>query len=134
MFLIFLILIFVIFYFFFFLFVFSFFFQAEDGIRDHCVTGVQRVLFRSGGGKSGCSLAGSHPGAGRRRQTPIWLPQAPAGSVICLALFSFPDFAEVSFVDLAAGSLVAFSAVSYLGVSASRLGPSFLLCDRKNTC
>src|SRR5260221_4803031 len=26
---------------------FIFFFQAEDGIRDHCVTGVQRVLFRS---------------------------------------------------------------------------------------
>ena len=24
-----------------------FFFQAEDGIRDHCVTGVQSVLFRS---------------------------------------------------------------------------------------
>ena len=24
-----------------------FFFQAEDGIRDHCVTGVRRVLFRS---------------------------------------------------------------------------------------
>src|SRR5947207_1016927 len=24
-----------------------FFFQAEDGIRDHCVTGVQTVLFRS---------------------------------------------------------------------------------------
>ena len=27
--------------------IFFFFFQAEDGIRDHCVTGVQRVLFRS---------------------------------------------------------------------------------------
>ena len=27
--------------------VFGFFFQAEDGIRDHCVTGVQTVLFRS---------------------------------------------------------------------------------------
>ena len=26
---------------------FSFFFQAEDGIRDHCVTGFRRVLFRS---------------------------------------------------------------------------------------
>src|SRR5947208_16899348 len=26
-----------------------FFFQAEDGIRDDLVTGVQRVLFRSGG-------------------------------------------------------------------------------------
>src|SRR5437588_7184347 len=24
-----------------------FFFQAEDGIRDHCVTGVQTLLFRS---------------------------------------------------------------------------------------
>ena len=28
--------------------VFFFFFQVEDGIRDHCVTGVRRVLFRSG--------------------------------------------------------------------------------------
>src|SRR5205807_5487609 len=27
---------------------FFFFFQAEDGIRDYKVTGVQRVLFRSG--------------------------------------------------------------------------------------
>ena len=26
----------------------SFFFQAEDGIRGHCVTGFRRVLFRSG--------------------------------------------------------------------------------------
>src|SRR5438132_13499339 len=25
----------------------TFFFQAEDGIRDHCVTGVQTLLFRS---------------------------------------------------------------------------------------
>ena len=25
----------------------AFFFQAEDGIRYHCVTGVQTVLFRS---------------------------------------------------------------------------------------
>ena len=33
----------VLFFFFFVLFVlfFFFFFQAEDGIRDHCVTGVQ---------------------------------------------------------------------------------------------
>src|SRR5205823_7873500 len=29
-------------------FLFYFFFQAEDGIRDKLVTGVQRVLFRSG--------------------------------------------------------------------------------------
>src|SRR5256885_7550288 len=28
-------------------FLFFFFFQAEDGIRDYKVTGVQRVLFRS---------------------------------------------------------------------------------------
>ena len=27
---------------------FCFFFQAEDGIRDHCVTGVQTCVFRSG--------------------------------------------------------------------------------------
>ena len=35
--------IFILFYFYFilFLFLFFFFFQAEDGIRDHCVTGVQ---------------------------------------------------------------------------------------------
>ena len=26
---------------------FFFFFQAEDGIRDHCVTGVQTRAFRS---------------------------------------------------------------------------------------
>ena len=37
--------VFILFFFFllflFFFFVFFFFFQAEDGIRDHCVTGVQ---------------------------------------------------------------------------------------------
>ena len=40
---------FFVFFFIFCLFVFFlfFFFQAEDGIRDHCVTGVRRVLFRS---------------------------------------------------------------------------------------
>ena len=27
--------------------VFFFFFQAEDGIRDHCVTGVQTCALRS---------------------------------------------------------------------------------------
>ena len=32
---------------------FFFFFQAEDGIRDRDVTGVQRVLFRSAGKMSG---------------------------------------------------------------------------------
>ena len=37
---------FFIIFFFFYLFIF-FFFQAEDGIRDRDVTGVQRVLFRS---------------------------------------------------------------------------------------
>ena len=31
-----------------FFFYFCFFFQAEDGIRDRHVTGVRRVLFRSG--------------------------------------------------------------------------------------
>ena len=32
---------------FFVLVLFFFFFQAEDGIRDHCVTEFRRVLFRS---------------------------------------------------------------------------------------
>ena len=35
------------FFFFICVIIFFFFFQAEDGIRDHCVTGVRRVLFRS---------------------------------------------------------------------------------------
>ena len=40
---------------FFFLCVFVFFFfQAEDGIRDRDVTGVQTVLFRSQGSRVGC--------------------------------------------------------------------------------
>src|SRR5207245_6360054 len=34
-----------------------FFFQAEDGIRDATVTGVQTVLFRSGSGKTALVLA-----------------------------------------------------------------------------
>ena len=37
----------VLFFFFFLLVCFVFFFQAEDGIRDRDVTGVQTVLFRS---------------------------------------------------------------------------------------
>src|SRR5260221_10739767 len=37
------------------LFVFFFFFQAEDGIRDHCVTGVQTCALPicGGGGRRG---------------------------------------------------------------------------------
>src|SRR5437588_2338002 len=37
----------IFFFMFFFFFLFFFFFQAEDGIRDHCVTGVQTCAFRS---------------------------------------------------------------------------------------
>src|SRR5215211_8990480 len=33
------------------IFCFFFFFQAEDGIRDHCVTGVQTCAFRSPAGR-----------------------------------------------------------------------------------
>src|SRR5438034_6770438 len=40
---------------------FFFFFQAEDGIRDHCVTGVQTfalpISFRQAGGGGGAGLA-----------------------------------------------------------------------------
>ena len=34
-----------VFFFFIFILLFFFFFQAEDGIRDHCVTGVQTCVF-----------------------------------------------------------------------------------------
>src|SRR5437588_11833011 len=55
---------------FFVLFFFFFFFQAEDGIRDHCVTGVQT-----------CALpilsAGSPPRIHRPRSTP------PTGRPAC---------------------------------------------------
>src|SRR5438105_8735587 len=53
-------------FFFFLYFVFFFFFQAEDGIRDPLVTGVQRVLFRSRG-----------PGAGSARGTGARAAAAP---------------------------------------------------------
>src|SRR5438132_4412452 len=56
-------------FFLFFFFFFFFFFQAEDGIRDHCVTGVQTcalpissiwrrglVSRRTAEGKGGCDL------------------------------------------------------------------------------
>src|SRR5256885_6928939 len=50
------------------LFFYFFFFQAEDGIRDYKVTGVQTVLFRSrGSGRRRC-----RPRAARPR------PSAPA--------------------------------------------------------
>ena len=42
--------VYVVFFFFFFGFFLVFFFQAEDGIRDRDVTGVQTCAFRSGGG------------------------------------------------------------------------------------
>src|SRR5438034_1673342 len=62
-----------------------FFFQAEDGIRDHCVTGVRRVLFRShakadehggraaepGHGKKGEPVRGQ--AAGKKAEGPAWL-------------------------------------------------------------
>ena len=46
-----------------------FFFQAEDGIRDRDVTGVQTVLFRSARVAdltvAGCLLAVSEPSSGK---------------------------------------------------------------------
>src|SRR5215211_8450139 len=38
-----------------------FFFQAEDGIRAHCVTGVRRVLFRSRGEVIACDTGRPQP-------------------------------------------------------------------------
>src|SRR5439155_3258131 len=43
----------------------SFFFQAEDGIRDGHVTGVQTCALPISGG-SGCSLASSNTAPGKR--------------------------------------------------------------------
>src|SRR5476649_1370298 len=57
-----------------------FFFQAEDGIRDHCVTGVQTCLFRSGGYPSFERL----PAALRwkRRLQPLVPAMTPMGSAV----------------------------------------------------
>src|SRR5437763_2938843 len=51
---------------------FFFFFQAEDGIRDTSVTGVQSVLFRSVYGPIGAFLAEYFPG--RIRYTSVSVP------------------------------------------------------------
>src|SRR5437588_1626634 len=48
-----------------------FFFQAEDGIRDHCVTGVQTWLFRSA--------------PGHRPPRPQGRPAADGGDVVAAA-------------------------------------------------
>ena len=67
-----------IYYFFFFFIIVFFFFQAEDGIRDHCVTGVQTCALPIGvvtgllvGGDvvwlEGCEV----PGVGSSQQLPF---------------------------------------------------------------
>ena len=68
------------FFFFFILFIFFyFFFQAEDGIRDHCVTGVQTCALRS------CPR---HEIRGhvriRRESAPALILLACTGSKVCI--------------------------------------------------
>src|SRR5215204_2803726 len=58
-----------------------FFFQAEDGIRDHCVTGVQTCalqIFRSGGGAHAPDGAGVEA---RRRAGRMGARRSRAGAV-----------------------------------------------------
>src|SRR5947207_8964299 len=64
--------IFLIFFFFFFIFFFFFFFffQAEDGIRDHCVTGVQTCALPISRGSAARPrlLRAQYPEDGRPRE------------------------------------------------------------------
>src|SRR5215211_9169421 len=67
----------------FYLFFFFFLFQAEDGIRDHCVTGVQTcalpilvVTVESPPTSVGCPLCGVIASSHGRRL--VWLVDAPS--------------------------------------------------------
>src|SRR5687767_16008539 len=51
---------------------FFFFFQAEDGIRDKLVTGVQTLLFRSGKGRRRSGKPAPSP-----RQVRLWMELLP---------------------------------------------------------
>src|SRR6266536_5990100 len=68
------------------MFFFFFFFQAEDGIRDPLVTGVQRVLFRS----SGLTM-GSIALLGSEEQKQRWLPDMAALRKIGAFALTEPD-------------------------------------------
>src|SRR5260221_9802011 len=70
-----------------FLCVFFFFFQAEDGIRDHCVTGVQTCALpicgrssRPAARAARSSRSAARPGVGRWRAAPVLGTQAVAAA------------------------------------------------------
>src|SRR5438034_9288650 len=57
------------------MFCFFFFFQAEDGIRDHCVTGVQTcALPISWGGAGGCATSAASRSCWRATSCPGFRP------------------------------------------------------------
>src|SRR2546430_3688697 len=58
-----------------------FFFQAEDGIRDLTVTGVQRVLFRSNGGAADAAIVyvNTDPAKGEKGITAVVVEKGTQG-------------------------------------------------------
>src|SRR5438132_8522330 len=61
-----------------------FFFQAEDGIRDHCVTGVQTcalpIYIR--GDRPGAGSDGGGPASHQRRDSPLRAPGRLGGDTV----------------------------------------------------
>src|SRR5436309_12722714 len=77
----------VFFFFFFFLFFFFFFFQAEDGIRDFHVTGVQT-----------CALPICHGGGGHARATSACVTRTgvTSASVTCTGVSAVQEMATAA--------------------------------------
>src|SRR5215204_4088317 len=101
------------FFFFFFFFrkksmpLFFFFFQAEDGIRDHCVTGVQTcalpIWWFSSDFRWESWLSWSVTGRGQADQIGAHLPKPCRGGFVVAALGGFLWFAVG---EVAAGHLL----------------------------
>src|SRR5947207_10404165 len=100
-----------------------FFFQAEDGIRDHCVTGVQT-----------CALPISSPSSGVNTVTGEGLGQALAGARVVVDVSNAPsweDKAVLEFFETSGHNLLAAEAAAGVGhhVALSVVGTDRLLAS-----
>src|SRR2546425_8313219 len=120
---------------------FFFFFQAEDGIRDKLVTGVQRVLFRSSivfedehvlvlDKRAGVVV---HPGAGHARGTLAAALLAHAPAIAGVGGPRRPGIVHRLDKDTSGLLVVAKNRVAYDALVAQLAGRSVTRRDRKST-
>src|SRR5687767_15979710 len=98
-----------------------FFFQAEDGIRDKLVTGVQTVLFRS----SMCAGCARQPGQCRGGE-----PAGPAGGAAGASPVAWRKIGRASWRERVLSPVVLDSSIQKIHETARRC----LLLARSRSC